>query len=84
MLYLQVESMLRIKLRPIEEVRWDLKRILDKGPKVVSLHIETPLAKEVKSMVAGCFELLVAELLSHKLRLGDITYDGFSLLLFNC
>jgi len=65
----------RIKLRPIEEVRWDLKRILDRGPKVVSLHIETPLAKEVKSMVAGCFELLMAELLSHKLRLGDITYD---------
>ncbi|MEM2560546.1 MAG: hypothetical protein QXD53_07165 [Candidatus Bathyarchaeia archaeon] len=67
----------RIKSRPIREVIWDLNRAVQLGPKIIGCTkmIETELAKKISSMVAGCFELLTAELLSHKVELREVAYD---------
>ncbi|MEM3449117.1 MAG: hypothetical protein QXP38_09630 [Nitrososphaerota archaeon] len=67
----------RIKSRPIREVIWDLSRAVQLGPKIIGCTkiIETELAKKISSMVAGCFELLTAEFLSHKVELREVAYD---------
>ncbi len=66
----------RVKSRPIEEVAWDLKRAITLGPKMMGCirTVETSFADEVRCIVGGCFELLVAELLSHRVGLSEIVY----------
>jgi len=67
----------RIKSRPIEEVAWDVDEILKIGPEILyrTTRTKTALAEEISRLVAGCFELLVAELFSHNLGLAEIFYE---------
>jgi hypothetical protein len=63
---------MRIQSRSIEEVSWDLDEIEKrKFAHIVGLasRYNEGLAKEIGSIVAGCFELLVAEAFSLKIGL---------------
>jgi len=66
----------RLKPRALEEVAWDLERTMKLGSKIMSrLRVqEGPCAKEIRCMIGGCFELLVAELLSSRAGLMEIIY----------
>jgi len=61
----------QINSRSIEEVSWDLNEIRKLAfiTGLASQYKEAELAKEIGSIIAGCFELLVAEAFSLKLGL---------------
>ena len=70
----------RVMSRSIEHIAWDLAKVIELGPKILS-HTTAPkfrkeaLAERITSIVAGCFELLVAEFLSHKIGIGEVTFN---------
>lgn len=64
---------MRINTRPIEEVIWDLNKIKELAFVAgMASQYKTKLAEELRSIVAGCFELIVAEAFSIKLGLAYI------------
>lgn len=68
----------RVRSRPIEEVAWDLRELLKWGPRIMSITQacqSSSTARHVEEVISGCFELLVAELLSNRLGLEEVVYD---------
>ncbi|MGB9683337.1 MAG: hypothetical protein ACPL1Z_00215 [Candidatus Bathyarchaeales archaeon] len=62
---------MRINSRSIEEITWDLNKIKELAFVAgMASQYKTKLAEELRSIVAGCFELIVAEAFSIKLGLG--------------
>jgi len=61
---------MRIDSRSIDEVYWDLNKIKELAFIAgIASQYKTKLAEELRSIVAGCFELIVAEAISIKLGL---------------